>query len=98
MNPQLFGPLMDRLYAAGALDVFYAPVQMKKNRPGTLVTVIAPPERREALASVAVPRVDDDRRPLPGDAARAPGPRDARRRDAGRRRSGSRSPAATAAC
>jgi len=52
MNPQLFGPLMDRLYEAGALDVFYAPVQMKKNRPGTLVTVIATPERREALASV----------------------------------------------
>ena len=41
MNPQLFGPLMDRLYEAGALDVFYAPVQMKKNRPGTLVTVLA---------------------------------------------------------
>src|SRR5262249_4240815 len=38
MNPQLFGPLMDRLSAAGALDVFYAAVQMKKNRPGTLVT------------------------------------------------------------
>lgn len=52
MNPQLFGPLMDRLYAAGALDVFYAPVQMKKNRPGTLVTVIAPPERRHELAGV----------------------------------------------
>jgi pyridinium-3,5-bisthiocarboxylic acid mononucleotide nickel chelatase len=52
MNPQLFGPLMDRLYAAGALDVFYAPVQMKKNRPGTLVTVISPVERREDLASV----------------------------------------------
>ena len=52
MNPQLFGPLMDRLAAAGALDVFYAPVQMKKNRPGTLVTVIAPPERREAIAGV----------------------------------------------
>ena len=30
MNPQLFGPLMDRLLAAGALDVFYSPVQMKK--------------------------------------------------------------------
>ena len=42
MNPQIFGPLMERLYAAGALDVFYAPVQMKKNRPGTLVTVISP--------------------------------------------------------
>ena len=52
MNPQLFGPLMDRLYAAGALDVFYAAVQMKKNRPGTLVTVIAPVEQREALAGV----------------------------------------------
>jgi uncharacterized protein (TIGR00299 family) protein len=52
MNPQLFGPLMDRLYAAGALDVFYAPVQMKKNRPGTLVTVIAAPDRRDALSGV----------------------------------------------
>ena len=52
MNPQLFGPLMDRLYAAGALDVFYAPVQMKKNRPGTLVTVIARPERRDAISGV----------------------------------------------
>ncbi len=52
MNPQLFGPLMDRLAAAGALDVFYAPVQMKKNRPGTLVTAIASPGRREAIVSV----------------------------------------------
>jgi uncharacterized protein (DUF111 family) len=52
MNPQLFGPLMDRLYAAGALDVFYAPVQMKKNRPGTLVTVIALPERRHEISGV----------------------------------------------
>ena len=51
MNPQLFGPLMDRLYAAGALDVYYAAVQMKKNRPGTLVTVIAEPDRREPIAS-----------------------------------------------
>ncbi|MEO8076729.1 MAG: nickel pincer cofactor biosynthesis protein LarC [Acidobacteriota bacterium] len=52
MNPQLFGPLMDRLSEAGALDVFYAAVQMKKNRPGTLVTVIAPPDRREAIGGV----------------------------------------------
>lgn len=52
MNPQLFGPLMDRLYASGALDVFYSPVQMKKNRPGTLVTVIAHPDRRQELAGV----------------------------------------------
>ena len=52
MNPQLYGALMERLAAAGALDVFYAPIQMKKNRPGTLVTVVAPPGRREALADV----------------------------------------------
>ena len=52
MNPQLFGPLMDRLLGAGALDVFYAPVQMKKNRPGTLVTVLAPPALREALSAI----------------------------------------------
>jgi uncharacterized protein (DUF111 family) len=52
MNPQLFGPLIDRLQQVGALDVFYAPVQMKKNRPGTLVTVIARPETREAVSGL----------------------------------------------
>jgi pyridinium-3,5-bisthiocarboxylic acid mononucleotide nickel chelatase len=52
MNPQLFGPLMESLQAAGALDVFYTAVQMKKNRPGTLVTVVAPPERRAALGEI----------------------------------------------
>jgi uncharacterized protein (TIGR00299 family) protein len=52
MNPQLFGTLMDRLYAAGALDVYYAAVMMKKNRPGVLVTVLALPDQREAIATV----------------------------------------------
>jgi uncharacterized protein (TIGR00299 family) protein len=52
MNPQIFGVLMDRLYAAGALEVFYTAVQMKKNRPGTLLTVVAPPERRDALTGI----------------------------------------------
>ena len=52
MNPQLFGPLMDRLFGAGAVDVFYAPVQMKKNRPGTLVTVMAPPARRDEIVGL----------------------------------------------
>ena len=52
MNPQLYGVLMERLIDAGAFDVFYAPIQMKKNRPGTLVTVVAPPARREALAGL----------------------------------------------
>ena len=52
MNPELFGSLMGQLYAGGALEVFYVPVQMKKNRPGTLVTIIAAPERRTALSEI----------------------------------------------
>jgi len=52
MNPQIFGVLMDRLYAAGAHEVFYVPVQMKKNRPGTLVTVLAAPALREPLSAI----------------------------------------------
>jgi len=52
MNPQLFGIAMERLYAAGALEVFYVAVQMKKNRPGTLLTVIAPPDKRSQMADV----------------------------------------------
>ncbi len=52
MNPQIFGVLIDRLYAAGALEVFYTPVQMKKNRPGTLLTVVARPDRRDALTAI----------------------------------------------
>ena len=52
MNPQIFGVVMDRLYAAGALEVFHVPVQMKKNRPGTLLTVIAPPDLRPPLSEI----------------------------------------------
>jgi uncharacterized protein (TIGR00299 family) protein len=52
MNPQIFGRLMDQLYAAGALDVLYAAVQMKKNRPGTLMTIIAAPHDRERLVDL----------------------------------------------
>lgn len=52
MNPQIFGVVMDRLYAAGALEVFYIPVQMKKNRPGTLLTVVAPPALRAQMTDI----------------------------------------------
>ena len=51
MNPQIFGVLMDRLLADGALDVFYTSIQMKKNRPGTLLTVIGSPSQRDRLTS-----------------------------------------------
>jgi uncharacterized protein (TIGR00299 family) protein len=47
--PQLLGPLVDQLLAAGAKDAYFTPVQMKKGRPGVLVTVIADPSRREAI-------------------------------------------------
>ena len=52
MNPQLFGPLMDRLYQAGALEVFFVPVQMKKSRPGTLVSVLVPPPKKDVVVDV----------------------------------------------
>ena len=51
MNTQMFGVLMDRLYEAGAVDVFYAPVYMKKNRPGTHVTVLVGPAGLEAVSA-----------------------------------------------
>ena len=44
MSPQIFGYLMEKALAAGALDVFAAPIQMKKSRPGMLVTVLCMPE------------------------------------------------------
>ena len=47
--PQLLGPLLDGLIKAGALDAYFTPVQMKKGRPDVLVTVIAPPDKRETI-------------------------------------------------
>lgn len=44
MNPQIFGYLLEKALASGALDVFATPVQMKKSRPGSLVTVLCKPE------------------------------------------------------
>jgi uncharacterized protein (TIGR00299 family) protein len=44
LNPQVFGYVLDRLLEEGALDVFGMPVQMKKSRPGTLLTVLCKPE------------------------------------------------------
>ncbi|MCA1586182.1 MAG: nickel pincer cofactor biosynthesis protein LarC [Acidobacteria bacterium] len=52
MNPQLFGSLMDRLSAAGALEVSYTAVQAKKGRPGTVVTVVARPDDRRTLVEL----------------------------------------------
>ena len=52
MNPQLYGFFIDQALAAGALDVTCTPVQMKKDRPGILVSVLCAPERSDALAQM----------------------------------------------
>ncbi len=50
MNPQLFGHVMGRLFDAGALDVYLTPIYMKKNRPATLLGVVARKQDEPALA------------------------------------------------
>jgi len=52
LNPQVFGYVMDRLLEAGALDAFGAPVQMKKNRPGMVLTVLCKPEDAAKLTQI----------------------------------------------
>jgi len=52
LNPEFYGHLMERLFAAGALDVYLTPVQMKKNRPGVVLSVACPPAQAEALAAL----------------------------------------------
>lgn len=51
-TPQVLGYAMERLLEAGALDVTMQPVYMKKQRPGTIVQVLAKPEDRERLAEI----------------------------------------------
>ncbi|MBN2414699.1 nickel pincer cofactor biosynthesis protein LarC [bacterium] len=52
MNPQFYGHIMDLLFEAGALDVFFTPVIMKKNRPGIILSVMAHSGLVEELSSL----------------------------------------------
>jgi len=53
-SPQLYEHVMDQLFAAGARDVWLAPAQMKKNRPGTVLHVLAERAARDALAAIVL--------------------------------------------
>jgi hypothetical protein len=52
MSPELFGYVQERLFEAGAADVWFVPIQMKKNRPATLLSVICPHDREEAVVGL----------------------------------------------
>jgi uncharacterized protein (TIGR00299 family) protein len=52
MNPQLYDHVMERLFSAGARDVFLSAIQMKKNRPATLLSVICEPDKRQKLGEI----------------------------------------------
>src|SRR5205823_12729132 len=47
MSPQLFGYVMDRAFELGALDCYLTQTQMKKNRPGNLISILCQPRDRE---------------------------------------------------
>jgi len=51
MNPEFFDHVFDRLLDSGALDVYITPVSMKKNRPGVVLGVLAPPDKRDSILS-----------------------------------------------
>ncbi|HKA34698.1 MAG TPA: nickel pincer cofactor biosynthesis protein LarC [Candidatus Binatia bacterium] len=52
MSPELYDYVFERLFAAGARDVFLTPVQMKKNRPGVLLSIVAEASLREKMTQI----------------------------------------------
>jgi uncharacterized protein (TIGR00299 family) protein len=80
MSPQLYEAVVERLLAAGALDVYLTPVVMKRSRPGTVLTALAAPELAERLAetlfrettTIGVRWSEVKRRRLPREMVRLP--------------------------
>ena len=52
MNPELYGYVAEQLFVAGALDVWYTPIQMKKGRPGVLLSVLCRPSTANQMAAL----------------------------------------------
>ncbi len=52
LSGKALGYTMERLFAAGARDVYFTPIYMKKNRPGTLLTVLCAPDERERMEEI----------------------------------------------
>ena len=52
MNPEFYEHVMDELFKAGAVDVFFTPIHMKKNRPGTLLSALVPEKSFDSAARI----------------------------------------------
>jgi len=52
MNPEIYGYVMEKLFAAGAADVWFTPIQMKKNRPAVMLSVIASSHLEQGLTGI----------------------------------------------
>jgi pyridinium-3,5-bisthiocarboxylic acid mononucleotide nickel chelatase len=54
LNPQIYDSVMEHLFTAGALDVYMSPIQMKKNRPGTLLSVLCSSDKVRELIEIVL--------------------------------------------
>ena len=52
LSPQILGYVMERAFAIGALDCWFTPIQMKKNRPATMISILCANEKRESLTEL----------------------------------------------
>lgn len=62
MNPEFYEHIADRLFNEGALDVFLIPIQMKKTRPATMLSVITDEEKMEKVVELIFPSYEECRK------------------------------------